>query len=75
MIDGLLRTLEIARKSLPADAHPIHAARLSLIERMVTRALTTEPEYWRKSIAQIEQHADETAMHYLTEESEQGNVG
>jgi hypothetical protein len=75
MLEGLRRTLDIARKSLPADAHPVHAARLHLVEQMVKRALEQEPDYWRESIAQVEQRADEMATRYLTEESEQGNVG
>lgn len=39
MLDDLLFTLDIARKSLPSDADPIHFARLDTIAGIVRRAL------------------------------------
>jgi hypothetical protein len=67
MLDDLLFTLEEARKALPADAHPVHAVRLYLVERMVKRALEQEPEYWRGAMVQAEQIADEAVMRRLRE--------
>ena len=43
----------------PNDAHPIHAARLYLAEEIVKRALEAEPEYWRDSLANVEQLSDQ----------------
>lgn len=60
MIDELLFSLKIARQSLPADAHHIHAARLYLVEHIVKRALDTEPDYWRGALADVERLSDET---------------
>lgn len=65
MLDELLFTLEIARESLPDDAHPVHKTRLYLIERMVKRALEREPEYWRASFDQAEQIADAAVLRQL----------
>ena len=65
MTDDLLFTLEIARKSLPSDAHPVHLARLYLVERMVKRALMQEPDYWRDALVEAEQLADEAVMRRL----------
>jgi hypothetical protein len=62
MIDELLFTLEIARKWLPSDAHPVHTARLYLVERMVKRALETELDYWRAAFDQAERLADTAVM-------------
>jgi hypothetical protein len=60
MIDDLLFSLKIARQSLPNDTHPIHAARLYLIEQIVKRALETEPEHWRDALLSVERLSDET---------------
>jgi hypothetical protein len=38
MLEELMFTMEIARGSLPADAHPVHTIRLYMIERMIARA-------------------------------------
>lgn len=70
MLDELLFTLEAARRSLPDDAHPVHKARLYLIERMVKRALEREPEYWRASFDQAEQLADAAVLRRLNGEAE-----
>jgi hypothetical protein len=72
MLDDLIFTLEVARKSLPADADPVHAARLSLIERMVKRALEIEPDYWRGAQDEAEHQADDTAMRRLQGEDTSG---
>jgi hypothetical protein len=58
MLDELLFTLEIARQSLPADAHAVHTVRLYLVERMIKRALEVEPDYWRASFDKGETIAD-----------------
>jgi hypothetical protein len=55
-MENILFTLEIARKSLPAEAHPIHYARLQLVERMVRSCYT---ECWDRLAAEAEQIADE----------------
>jgi hypothetical protein len=60
MIDDLLFSLKIARQSLANDAHPIHAARLYLIEQIVKRALEIEPEHWRDALLSVERLSDET---------------
>jgi hypothetical protein len=60
MIDDLLFSLKIARQSLRNDMHPIHAARLYLIEQIVKRVLETEPEHWRDALASVERLFDET---------------
>lgn len=65
MIDELLFTLAIARQSLPEDAHPIHKARMLLVERIVKRAIESEPAYWRESFEQAEQIADDVVMRRL----------
>ena len=72
MLDDLLFTLAIARKSLPSDADPVHAARLSLIERMVRRALEIEPDYWRGAQDEAEHRADDAAMRRLRGEDTSG---
>jgi len=60
MIDDLLFSLKIARQSFPNDTHPIHAARLYLVEQIVKRALEAEPERWREALVSVEQLSDET---------------
>jgi hypothetical protein len=60
MIDDLMFSLKIARQSLPNDTHPIHAARLYLIEQIVKRALEAEPDHWRDALASVEQLSVET---------------
>jgi hypothetical protein len=65
MLDDLLFTLEVARKSLPNDVDPVHFERLDTIERMVKRALEQEQDYWRSAMEQAEQLGDDKAMHRL----------
>ena len=62
MGEELLSTLELARQSLPADAHPVHATRMYLIARIVRRALELEPEYWSDALDQVERIADDVVI-------------
>ncbi len=41
-VDDLLFTLQICRKCLPGDAHPVHFERLAEIERIVKAAKASE---------------------------------
>lgn len=65
MDDDLLFTLELVRKSMPSNGHPVHIARLYLIERIVKRALEQKPDYWRDALADAERLADEAVMRRL----------
>ncbi len=67
MIDELLFTLQMARESLPSDAHAVHAVRLFLIEHIVRRALEQEPEYWRGVMVDAEKFADDAVLRRLQE--------
>ena len=56
-LDNLVQTLQLARSAFDQSAHPIHMARMKLIERMVRRCIEHEPEYWRETLAKIEQES------------------
>jgi hypothetical protein len=56
-LDDLVQTLQLARAAFDRSAHPIHIARLKLVERMVQRCAEHEPEYWREALAKIAQDA------------------
>jgi len=41
-LEDLLFTLEICRKSLPTNAHPVHCERLRVIEDIIERYLAVQ---------------------------------
>lgn len=57
--DELLFTLTICRQGLPVDTHPIHLARLKIIERIIRDAVDKEPRRWAEVLVRSEQIADQ----------------
>jgi len=59
VLDDLLFTLVICRQALPRDTHPIHVARLQIIERIIRQAVDREPREWAAILARSEQVVDQ----------------
>jgi hypothetical protein len=59
VLDDLLFTLAICRQQLPQGTHPIHLARLQIIERIIRQAVDREPREWAAILARSEQVVDQ----------------